>query len=394
MTHTERDLADCVGAIYQAGAGDGSWLDVGERICRLMDARRALLNLGGPGGPRNLLMPSDGSETAYSAHFHASDPYAAKARYDFATARAHHLGNAKLGAELVAENDFLHSEFYYDFARHHERRHVIGGMAGIMEATPVLVFRGDDTGAFDETHVRLLKTLMPHVQRAIELRVRLGRDDESVALTRAALDALPVGVGVVDAGLKIRFINDLARRYLAGPDSGLFPLRSGPYAGSGVYLAAMSREEAGVLRRLVASATSGGTGGAMRVTSRNGAVVALMVAPAPHGLADDVSGIDGGGAREAYREALALLILRPLNRKVAPQADMLCEMFGFSRAEAEVAVALTGGASAEDVAHRRGVSLMTVRSQIRSILGKSEAENLRDFERTMATLTALVPQLR
>ncbi len=390
MRHTERDLADCVGAIYQAGAGDGSWLDVGERICRLMDARRALLNLGGPGGPRNLLMPADSGEAAYSAYFHASDPYAAKARYDFATARVHHLGNAKLGAELVTENDLLHSEFYYDFARHHERRHVIGGMAGIMEATPVLVFRGDDTGAFDETHVRLLKTLMPHVQRAIELRARLGRDDEAVALTRAALDALSVGVGVVDAGLKIRFINDLARKYLAGPDSGLFPLRSGPYAGSGVYLAAMSREEASVLRRLVASATSGGTGGSMRVTSRNGAVVGLMVAPAPQGLADDVSGRDGGAAREP----LALLILRPLNRKVAPQADMLCEMFGFSLAEAEVAIALTGGASAEAVAHGRGVSLMTVRSQIRSILGKSEAENLRDFERTMATLGALVPQVR
>ncbi|MFG1321131.1 hypothetical protein [Xanthobacter autotrophicus] len=267
---------------------------------------------------------------------------------------------------------------------------MIGGLAGLTEATPILVSRGDDTGAFDETHVRLLKTLMPHVQRAIELRARLGRDDEAVALTRAALDALPVGVSVVDAGLKIRFINDLARRYLAGPDSGLFSLRSGPYAGSGVYLAAMSREEAGVLRRLVASATSGGSGGAMRVTSRNGAVVALMVAPAPLGLADDVSGLESGGAREP----LALIILRPLNRKVVPQADMLCEMFSFSRAEAEVAVALTGGASAEDVARGRGVSLMTVRSQIRSILGKSEAENLRDFERTMATLGVLVPQLR
>ncbi|NMN56397.1 PAS domain-containing protein [Xanthobacter sp. SG618] len=390
MKDTERELADCVGAIYQAGAGDGSWFDVGARICRVMDARRALLILGGPGGPRNLLMPADGSETAYSDYFHARDPYAAKARYDFATARAYHLGNAKLGAELVAENDFLHSEFYCDFARHHERRHVIGGMAGLTEATPILVSRGDDTGAFDETHVRLLKTLMPHVQRAIELRARLGRDDEAVALTRAALDALPVGVSIVDAGLKIRFINDLARKYLAGPNSGLFSLRSGPYTGSGVYMAAMSREEAVVLRRLVASATSGGSGGGMRVTSPNGAIVALMVAPAPQRLADDVSGSQAGG----NRESLALIILRPLNRKAVPQADMLCEMFGFSRAEAEVALALTGGASAEDVARGRGVSLMTVRSQIRSILGKSEADNLRDFERTMATLGALVPQLR
>ena len=73
---------------------------------------------------------------------------------------------------------------------------------------------------------------------------------------------------------------------------------------------------------------------------------------------------------------------------------MLCEMFGLSLAEAEVAVALTGGASAEDVARGRGVPLMTVRSQIRSILGKSEAENLRDFERAMASLGAPVPQMR
>ncbi len=184
MKDTERALADCVGAIYQAGAGNGSWLDVGERICRIMDARRALLILGGPGGPRNLLKPADGSETAYSGYFHARDPCAAKARYDFATARAYHLGNAKLGAELVAENDFRRSEFYYDFARHHERHHVIGGMAGIAETTPILVSCGNDTGAFNETHVRLLKTLMPHVQRAIELRARLGRDDEAVALMR------------------------------------------------------------------------------------------------------------------------------------------------------------------------------------------------------------------
>jgi len=205
-----------------------AWPASSIRICRLMDAQRALLNLGGPSGPRNPLMPADGSETAYSAYFHASDPYAAKARYDFATARTYHLGNAKLGAELLAERDFLRTEFYNNFARRHERRYVIGGMDGIVEATPVLVFRGDAAGAFDETHVRLLRTLMQHVQRAIELRARLGREGEAVALTQAALDALPVGVSVVDARLKIRFINDLARKHLAGPNAGLFSMRSGP----------------------------------------------------------------------------------------------------------------------------------------------------------------------
>lgn len=389
MNDTERQIADCVGAIYQAGSGDGDWLDVGERICRLMNAQRALLTLGGPGGPKNLLMPSDGSEAAYAAHFHASDPYAAKARRDFAEARAYHLGRAKLGAELVAESDFLRSEYFFDFARHHERRHVIGGMAGITEATPVLVSRNDRAGAFDETHIRILQALMPHVQRALELRLRLARDGQTVSLTRAALDTLPVGVAVVDAGLKILFINDSAREYLAGPGAGLVAMRSGRHAGGGVSLAAMSREEAGGLRRLVASATSGGAGGAMRITTRD-AVAALTVAPAPPGLAAEVSGMEIFGAREG----LALLVLRSLDQKVSPQAEMLCDLFGLSRAEAEVAVSLTGGASAEDVARRRGVSLMTVRSQIRSILGKSEAENLRHFERTLATLAVLAPQGR
>ncbi|MBN9434809.1 MAG: hypothetical protein J0I45_20460 [Bosea sp.] len=388
MADIERDLADCVGAIYQAGAGDGSWFDVGERICGILDARRVLLNPGGPGGPSNLLMPSDGSEAAYAAHFHTADPYAAQARRDFAQARSYHMGNAKLGAELVAENDLLRSEYYFDFARHHERRHVIGGMAGIAEATPVLAFRGDDAGAFDEVHVRLLRALMPHVQRALELRLRLAQDEHAASLTHAAVNALTVGVAVVDASLRIRFVNDMARQYLAGPEAGLALKRPGPFAGSGIYLAAMSRDDAASLRRLVSSATSGGAGGSMRLNSRAGSVLAVMVTPAPLQLSNDVYDMNVGHAREA----LALLILRPLDRKVSPQAAILCEMFDLSRAEAEVAVALSGGASAEDVARGRGVSLMTIRSQIRSILGKSEAENLRDFERTMAMVASLAPQ--
>ncbi|HWJ73314.1 MAG TPA: hypothetical protein VNX29_09130 [Kaistia sp.] len=384
----ERDLADCVGAIYQAGAGDGSWLEVGERIRRIMDAQRIVLNPGGLVRPSNLLMPSDGSEAAYVAHFHAMDPYAAQARRDYAQARSYHLGNAKLGAELVAENDFLRSEYYFDFARHHERRHMIGGMAGLADATPVLVFRDDRAGAFDQTHVRQLRALMPHVQRALELRLRLAQDEHARALTHATMDTLSVGVGVVDAGLKIRLVNDMARRYLTGPEAGLVFKRTGPFAGSGIYLTALSREDAARLRRLVSSATSGGAGGSMRLTSGDGSVLALMVTPAPQQLANDVYAMEG----DHGREALALLILRPIDRKMPPQATILCEMFDFSRAEAEVAVALSGGASAEDVARERGVSLMTVRSQIRAILGKSEAENLRDFERTMATVALLAPQ--
>ena len=46
MADTQRDLADCVGAIYEAAANGGSWLDVGQRLCSLLDAQRAYLRIG------------------------------------------------------------------------------------------------------------------------------------------------------------------------------------------------------------------------------------------------------------------------------------------------------------------------------------------------------------
>ena len=82
------------------------------------------------------------------------------------------------------------------------------------------------------------------------------------------------------------------------------------------------------------------------------------------------------------------MVIEDLDRRARPSVATLCDVFGLTRAEAEVAVALAGGSGAEAVASGRRVSLDTVRSQIRAILRKSEAANLRDLERLMATLVA------
>jgi len=391
VPETERDLADCVGAIYEAATGSGSWQLVGERLRRLMNARRATLRISDGTSPsRNVLMAVDESETVYAAYYRLINPYSVQAQRDFTDNRANHMERAMIGAELVAEDAFLRSEYYVDFARRYERRHMIGGMVGISEPTPVSLFRADDGEPFGPNEMRRLQMLLPHVQRALELRERLGRQEQVTWMTRATLDSLPVGVAIVDAGLKLHFLNDAGRQCLGQTGSGLRSMRSGPYSGSGVYLAATSRQEATGLRRLVASATSGGPGGAMRVSGIDRAAWAILVSPAPRALANDQGGNDRGG----LAESLAIVVIRQLGRAAAPSAGMLCDVYGFSRAEAEVAAALSGGASAEDVAQFRNVSLTTVRSQIRSILGKSECENLRDLESSMASLAALTPRSR
>jgi DNA-binding NarL/FixJ family response regulator len=258
-------------------------------------------------------------------------------------------------------------------------------MLGTSQVVPVGFFRGDDADPFGEREVRLLEALLPHIQRALELRARLSRDEETGLLTRAALDALPVSVIIVESGLKIRFANGRARTMLATPGAALVCLSSGPHAGAGAHLAARSRNDGAALGRLVVSAIAGGAGGALQIGAGTGFPAAVLVSPTPPSLADETTG-------SPTSKLTAMVAIRPLRERTSPSADTLCDLFGLSRAEAEVALALGGGASADDVARRRNVSLPTVRSQIRAILDKSESENLRDFERSMATLAALIPR--
>jgi PAS domain-containing protein len=386
---TENDIADCVGAIYEAAANGGSWEDVGTRLRRLTDAQRAQLRIADRGGvAHNVMMPPDESEAIYLTYYHPLNPYLVQARRDFAEARTHHFGKVMLGPELVPEQAFLRSEYYCDFARHHERRHLMAGLIGVTEVMPFGLFRANDAKPFGIGERRILHALLPHLQRAVDLRARLVQQSRAGWATRAALDALPIGVAIVDAGLRIHFANQAARNDLAVADFGLRALRSGPYAGSGVYLAAAAKDDATAMRRLVASAVSGGPGGSTRVLNRDMSSCAVLVSPAPQGLSADQAIPNGSGGAEK----LAMVVFRHLGRVASPSADTLCDVFGFSRAEADVAAALSGGASAEDVARQRNVSLATVRSQIRSILGKSGTENLRDFERSMASLAVITPK--
>ena len=213
-------------------------------------------------------------------------------------------------------------------------------------------------------------------------RAQAAGGDRSTAqdpLASCLLDALPVCAVVVDQASMVRLASVAGIEAIRRPGSGV-AIRPAMHGGGAMALMALHRDDAIILRRLIAAAAQGGTGGSLRIRARDadGALEGMQVAvvsPLPAGAA--------GGA------GLALVKIEDLVRRVAPPTAMLCDLFGFSAAEAEVALCLVGGASAEEVALSRGVALDTVRGQIRAILRKSEATNLRDFERLMATLATI-----
>nr|WP_282572277.1 PAS domain-containing protein [Roseomonas acroporae] len=261
-------------------------------------------------------------------------------------------------------------------------------MVGVRVASPLSLYRDSGAEAFDGSDLRRLETLLPHLQRALELQRRLGLQAEAASVSRTAVDALPVGLLLVDAGLGVRFANAAAAAHLGRPGAPASLAHAGPRLDGGTYLSPRHRDDAVRLRQLVASATSGGVGGSLRLRADEPdgdrpPVAVMTVSPAPATLAAEA----GAGT-----EPFALIVVHDVARGVAPPVGMLCDVFGLSQAEAEVAVALAGGVSAEEVARQRAVALGTVRSQVRAILDKSGAANLRDLERSLATLGALVPQ--
>ncbi len=387
----DRDLLACIDSIYDAAAGSASWLDVGARLCRMFAADRASLIIPADiGAPRQLLEPPNPGEAAYAAYFRTVDPFWHQAQRDFADNRTQHHLHAKLGPALVPDHDLLRSEFYNDYGRHFSRRHVLGGMLGAERPSPLSLARGESAFPFTEEDRRRIELLLPHIQRALELQDRLSAHVATTRTTMSLLDALPIGMIIVDGGLRVRFANASALQAVTQPGCGMAILASGPSTTGSTHLAALHHDDARQLRQLVVSAARGGSGGGMRVRPRETAkgeepMQAVLVAPLPGAMVHDPD----LSLRDA--RGMVLVVLQDLVARAGPSLALLCDIFGLTRSEAAVASGLVGGASAEDVAMARQVSLETVRTQVRAILRKSEAANLRDLERMLAQLASVAP---
>jgi DNA-binding CsgD family transcriptional regulator/PAS domain-containing protein len=302
----------------------------------------------------------------YRQYYHALDPWAAKA------GRAPRL-QARLGPELVPQRVVLASEFYHDWGARFGVCHVVGAVVPLdAQATVTLglaLERPEAAGAFTDADRQRLNVVLPHLQRVVQLRRRLGHLEAHAQVGFTALDALPLGVVVAAADGALVFANTAAEE-LARRDDGL--RLGGRLCGLG----AMQPLEVQTLRRLVDAVTRGGAGGMPRITRRTRPPLAVLVAPLPTGLRPVA----------AVAPALALVLINDPADGPMLAAPALQQLFALTVAEADVALALAAGRRSEDIAAARAVSLPTVRTQIRQILEKTGVRHLRDLMRLLAGL--------
>lgn len=372
------ELNSIIGEIYEAGANDGNWQTVGKDLFKCLGADAGSLRLQmGRGRSVNVFEAMPESDP-YAEHFLHIDPI--RSALSKLMPRADGEATVLLDDELIDSDHYHRSEFYRKFAKPNGQEHMLIGVVGDRDRSIVGFFR--QGVAFGVLERATLSSLLPHVRRALQLRKRLHRADFDARLGYAAFDALPGAAIVVDADCNLLFANSLATKAFSRRDRPISLITASSW---GTKLVIDNRGEASRLRTMVRDAAYGGNGGAIRLEFDTGGdrigQYAVFVSPQP--LEVELDELVGSG------RVSVLILINELSAPRAAKPLLLRELFGLSAAEGAVAAALLGGQSAETVARNRDVSLDTVRTQIRTVLRKSNATNLRDFERMGALLGSL-----
>lgn len=371
-------LPELIGLIYEAAFDSSQWQAVLQRFSHLVHASAAagfLHNFdaatqGGPALGGSFAVMQGMSESAmadYATHFGAINPWAANEE-------VLRPGVAVSSSMLYPDHLLPKTEFYGDFLRHQGVFYSLGGVTD-RAASLALKFsfmRPRAHGHYQAHELAMWQALVPHVQRAARLHLRLQQLAAQAVDTEEALAALAGGLIVLNHEGRVQRINPQAQALLAAPQ-GL------TVSGAGWVHITPASAEAGLQRAVRAALLPQhalqaprevlhchGTGGCLR----------LEVVPLPN------------AGRQPDQQRCALLVSRPAPA-AASLAAALQRVYHMTPSEAALTAALVDGQSLAQVAEQRAVSIHTVRTQLKSATAKAGAKRQADLVRIVLTGPAL-----
>jgi DNA-binding CsgD family transcriptional regulator len=223
-------------------------------------------------------------------------------------------------------------------------------------STVVVAYRPYAKGDFNTTERKLFAALIPHLQRAAQLQLRLAGLDGLPESSAEILNRLSQGVLLVDAEARVIFANRAAESILRA-GRGLFLGRDG--------LRAEIPSETRRLRRIIADCAAprrelGGAGGRLRLSREHG--VPLIIVITPHR--------GRFGWVDVVRPRAILFITDP-EATPGVHRQWLREEFGLTPAETAVAVEVLATDGLQAAAGRLGISLETARTHLAHVFGKT-----------------------
>ncbi len=265
------------------------------------------------------------------------------------------------------------TEIYNDFMIKFGIEH---GLFGVVENSgprwaSVSLYRDSSLSAFESSELDILRFLAPHMQRAFELHLKFSALKNQSSGFLAALDLLPTGVVFLGRKGKVLLMNRGASALIAERD-GLLATREG--------LRAERPAESALLEKTIRHAVSTlhgkglSAGGAVMVSRRTRPPLKVQISP----ICDLHPTVGGVVASEPIT---AVAFVADPTQAIRPTQEILRALYGLTPAECRVAILLLDGQPPKEIAGTIGVTIDTVRSQIRSIFGKTGVNRQSDLIR-------------
>ncbi|MGQ0444697.1 MAG: helix-turn-helix transcriptional regulator [Beijerinckiaceae bacterium] len=225
-------------------------------------------------------------------------------------------------------------------------------LAGAGLSSLVLVMPGDlGSEPMSASEIVTMRALLPHLRRAGQLTMRV-----MTSYQKGLIDVLAAfGCGAILVDRRGRVVRMNAKA------EGMMGVR---IAVRGGMLTAIGRECDTALQKLIGSVIAPGP---LHESEPIGAVALARPGAAPvlvHGAPLARS------AQDLFQQARAILTIDDLNARQAPHVPVLRQVFGLTGAEADVAIALASGRDLAEIARMRGVSIGTIRNQVKSAFAK------------------------
>jgi len=277
------------------------------------------------------------------------------------------------GSDIVGAETLKASAFYRNWMRSTGLLHHLFLVIDRRGSTISLLVlaRRDGKADFGEDIVHELQALSPTLGRALEAGsgTRHLRSVERAVLR--AIDALPIGVVVLDRNGGVIEANPFARATI---DSGM-----GLTTVDGVLATDIGTRRI-KLRDLIerpreSGARSGVDDVAMLPVPRQASQRPLTVMLLP------LEETDGGGEPAPA----ALLFIGDPERPVIFDQTRIARLYGLSRAESRVAALLASGHRLEQIAERLGIAYETVRKHLKQIFGKTGTFRQAELVRMLVT---------
>ncbi len=352
-------------ALYDAALGYRLWEETSQQIADYMQGTILMLSAH---DSRNAVVDVVSTLGMTSDHIGQYGHFAPHDLWALGYMEQGLNGRARIGSHVVDDRVLMESHIYNDYLRPQlDSRYLAGAVLALDGGHHAVlgIHRPHAARDFSVREAVRLDRLLPHVQRALEVRRRLQGVERDKRSASFVLDQLSVGVILMAANGQLLHVNAAGEAILRGGD-GLSRTPDG--------LHAANKEDDKRLQHLISSLRQGSgdvraSGGHLSVRRPSGrSSYAVMVSPAGPSLVTAARAVP----------AVLVFVSDPVAKFVSDLA-VLADLFGFTPAESRLVLALIAGEALPEFARRTGVSYHTARTLLARAMARTETRSQLDL---------------